>query len=140
MKENCFYCEDGEKRRSLMIEICKLEVSTVYLNKDQKHKGRCVLKFNDHKTDFSALTPEENAAFARDLRKLACALNKLYCPDKINYAVYGDLVPHLHVHVVPKYKDALQWGGPFTDDIEKKLLTPNEYEIEVSRIRKELES
>ena len=93
MQENCFYCEDGEKRRSLMIEICKLEVSTVYLNRDQKHKGRCVLKLNEHKTDFSELTPEENAAFARDLRRLAIALNKLYSPDKINYAVYGDLVP-----------------------------------------------
>ena len=29
-KENimseCFYCEDGEKRKSLMIEICRLKV------------------------------------------------------------------------------------------------------------------
>ena len=23
----CFYCEDGEKRKSLMIEICKLNYS-----------------------------------------------------------------------------------------------------------------
>ena len=46
----CFYCEDGEKRKSLMIEICKLNYSTIYLNRNQKYPGRCVVKLNEHKT------------------------------------------------------------------------------------------
>ena len=41
---DCFYCENGEKLNSLMIEVCKLDYSTVYLNRDQKHKGRCIVK------------------------------------------------------------------------------------------------
>ena len=49
---NCFYCENGEKLNSLMIEICKLPCSTVYLNRDQKHPGRCVVTFKDHKTEY----------------------------------------------------------------------------------------
>ena len=28
---DCFYCENGEKLNSLMIEVCKLDYSTVYL-------------------------------------------------------------------------------------------------------------
>ena len=40
---DCFYCENGEKLNSLMIEVCKLDYSTVYLNRDQKHKGRCIV-------------------------------------------------------------------------------------------------
>ena len=134
----CFYCEDKEKRRSLMIEICKLSVSTLYLNRDQKHLGRCVLKLNEHKTDLSALSTEENAAFFGDLRRVSQALNKSYAPDKINYAIYGDLVPHLHVHIVPKYAEGLQWGGPFTDDIPKKTLAEEEYAAMIEAIKAEL--
>ena len=37
MMSECFYCEDGEKRKSLMIEICKLDYATVYLNRNQKY-------------------------------------------------------------------------------------------------------
>jgi len=33
--------------------------------------------------------------------------------SKINYAIYGDLVPHLHYHVVPKYRGGPNWGEPF---------------------------
>lgn len=134
----CFYCEDGEIRRSLMLGICKLSVSTLYLNRDQKHLGRCVLKFKDHKTDLSALSADENTAFFNDLRRVSIALNKLYSPDKINYAIYGDLVPHLHVHIVPKYAGGLQWGGPFTDDIPKKLLSEAEYQKIIDALKKEL--
>lgn len=139
MTINCFYCEDGEKRRSLMIEICSLSVSTLYLNRDQKHRGRCVLKFKDHKTDLSALTQDENTAFFSDLKKVSQALNELFHPGKINYAIYGDLVPHLHVHIVPKYENGLQWGGPFADDIPKQTLSDDEYRVLVNAIKEKLQ-
>ena len=61
----CFYCEDGEKRKSLMIEICRLKYSTVYLNRNQKYRGRCVVKLNDHKTEYFQMdTEERNGYFA----------------------------------------------------------------------------
>ena len=46
---------------------------------------------------------------------------------KINYAIYGDLVSHFHVHVVPKQRDGLQWGGPFTDTLPKVTLGEGEF-------------
>ena len=55
----CFYCEDGEKRKSLMIEICKLNYSTIYLNRNQKYPGRCVVKLNEHKTEYFQMTKEQ---------------------------------------------------------------------------------
>ena len=135
---NCFYCEDGETRKSLMIEICKLKMSTVYLNKDQKHKGRVVLKFKDHKTEVCDLTPEENQNFFSELSKVVKAIVNLYHPDKVNYGIYGDLVPHLHIHIVPKYKDGLQWGGPFKDDVPKVTLSDDEYTQMVAELKAEI--
>lgn len=136
--ENCFYCENGDKLNSLMIEICELSCSTVYLNRDQKHKGRVIVKFKDHKTEYFQLTEEERNGFFADLALAAEAVFKLYHPDKINYATFGDGVPHVHVHVVPKYKGGLNWGEPFDDTLPKQMLEDDEYEKMVEEIRSEI--
>lgn len=136
--DNCFYCEDGEKLRSLMIKICSLEYADVYLNRDQKHKGRIVVKFKGHKTEYFQLMKEENAGFFAELALAAQAVYNLYRPDKINYATFGDGVPHVHVHVVPKYRDGLNWGAPFDDMLEKHLLSEEAYDEMVKEIREEM--
>jgi diadenosine tetraphosphate (Ap4A) HIT family hydrolase len=51
--------------------------------------------------------------FTRDVARAAAALQRAFEPDKINYAIYGDLVPHLHYHIVPKYRNGPGWGEPF---------------------------
>ena len=135
---NCFYCENGEKLRSLMIEICELPYSKVYLNRDQKHKGRCIVMLKGHKTEYFQMTPEENAGYFAELAKVAKAIYDLYHPDKLNYATYGDGVPHVHVHVVPKYKDGLNWGSPFDDTLPKVLLSDEEYTELVNALRTEI--
>lgn len=134
----CFYCENGEKLNSLMLDICKLPNSIVYLNRDQKHKGRLIVLFKDHKTEYFQLTEEENSGYFKELAIAAKAVYQLYHPDKINYATFGDNVPHVHVHVVPKYKDGLNWGNPFDDTLPKKFLTDEEYAVMIKEIRTEI--
>lgn len=135
----CFYCENGAKLKSLMIKICSLEYSDVYLNRDQKHKGRIIVKFKEHKTEYFQLTKKENAGFFAELSLASQAVYNLYRPDKINYATFGDGVPHVHVHVVPKYRNGLNWGEPFDDTLEKKILGDEEYQEMVEVIKAEIE-
>lgn len=136
---NCFYCENGEKLNSLMIEICELEYSTIYLNRDQKHPGRVIVTLKGHKTEYHQLTAEENCGYFKELALAAKAIDELYHPDKINYATFGDGVPHVHVHVVPKHKGELQWGEPFQDNIEKVLLSEEEYAVVIKQFRDVIE-
>ena len=129
----CFYCEkDNEKRKALMLDVCELPYSIVYLFRDQKNKGRCVVAFKGHKTEYFQLTPEENAGYFADVAKVAKVLDELYHPDKINYATYGDGMPHVHVHIVPKYKGGVSWGQPFSDSLPKVLLTDAEYDAMIA--------
>ena len=66
----CFYCEkDNEKRKALMLDVCELPYSIVYLFRDQKNKGRCVVAFKGHKTEYFQLTPEENAGYFADVAR-----------------------------------------------------------------------
>jgi len=134
---DCFYCEEGEKRKSLMIEICKLKYSTVYLNRNQTHKGRLVVKFSLHKTEFFQLTEEERDGFFAEMALASKAVFELYHPAKLNYATYGDTVPHVHMHVVPKYENSPDWGVPFSDE-PKTLLSEEEYTEMISCIAKKI--
>ena len=122
-----------------MIEICRLEYSTVYLNRDQKHKGRCIVTFKDHKTEYHQLTAAENQGYFAEVARVSRAMDRLYHPDKINYATFGDGVPHVHMHLVPKYRNGLQWGEAFHDDVEKVLLTEAEYRLMVEELRQEID-
>ena len=84
------------------------------------------------------MTPEENAGYFAEVSKVAKAIYDLYKPDKINYATFGDGVPHVHVHVVPKYKGGLNWGVPFDDTLPKQLLSEEEYAEAVEKLRAEI--
>lgn len=132
---DCFYCENGEKLQSLMIEIVKLEAATIYLNRDQKHKGRLIITLNSHKREYFEIEETERNQYFKEVSLTAAALDKVYKPDKINYATFGDLVSHVHIHMVPKHKDGLQWGKPFNDGIPKEFLTEEEYAVIVTELK-----
>jgi len=117
----------NEKLDSLMIEVCKLEVSTLYLFKEQTHKGRCIVAYNRHETELFRLNKEEMAAFMSDVSKAASAIFKAFKPGKMNYGSYGDKSPHLHMHLVPKYEGGENWGSTFEMNPGKTYLTAEEY-------------
>ncbi len=136
--DKCFYCEDGVRRESLMIEVCKLKHSTVYLNRNQKYRGRCIVKLNRHKTEYFQMDKEERDGYFAELAATAKAVFELYHPNKINYATFGDLVPHVHVHVVPKYENGPDWGSPFDDSQGKVELEEQEYKQMVDVLKEKI--
>jgi diadenosine tetraphosphate (Ap4A) HIT family hydrolase len=133
--ENCFYCSKNKDLDSLMIKICDLEVSTVYLFKEQTYRGRCNVVFKEHKSEITDLTEEEAAAFIRDVRKVAKAIQKAFNPDKINYGAFADTMRHLHFHVVLKYQGGTSWGKIFDMNPDKVLLNDEEYNELVNKIK-----
>jgi diadenosine tetraphosphate (Ap4A) HIT family hydrolase len=131
---NCFYCSQNEELDSLMIKICDLDVSTVYLFKEQTYKGRCNVVFKEHKSEITDLTEEEAAKFIKDVRKVAVAIQKTFNPDKINYGAFADTMKHLHFHVVPKYEGSPSWGKTFDMNPGKVLLSDEEYSQLITKI------
>jgi diadenosine tetraphosphate (Ap4A) HIT family hydrolase len=118
-----------------MIKICDLEVSQLFIFKEQSHPGRCNVVFKDHGVDLHDLTDEQRNAFMRDVARAGKAVAKAFNPDKINYGSYGDKLTHLHFHVVPKYKDGYGFGGVFEMNPQKTYLTDKEYEDIIAKIR-----
>lgn len=121
-----------------MIKICDLEVSTVYLFKEQTYRGRCNVVFKEHKSEITELTEAEAASFIKDVRKVAKAMHKAFNPNKINYGAFADTMKHLHFHVVPKYEGGPSWGKTFEMNPQKVYLSDDEYKALISKIRENL--
>ncbi|MBC2849887.1 HIT family protein [Cetobacterium sp. 8H] len=128
MEIDCIYCSKDKNLKELMSEICKLEGSILYLFRDQKHLGRCVLAYKYHATELFEIPRYNYEIYMKELKFVANKLKELFNCDKVNYAVYGDLINHVHFHIVPKYKDGIQWGEPFSDKINPKFLKDEEFE------------
>lgn len=129
INDECFYCSRDEQLGDLMIEIHSMKISTLYLLRDQTYKGRCVLALNSHKTELFQLTEEERTKFMDDVAKASEMIYQSFNANKINYAIYGDLVSHLHFHLVPKYRDGEGWGKQFDNSPEyKKILSDQQYQ------------
>lgn len=111
--QNCMYCVENDHRDSLMIRLCELPASVVYLFREQTYYGRCVVASKSHVKELFELEPQERAAFMDDVARVARAINETVSADKMNYGIYGDKVPHLHVHLVPKREGGRGFGGTF---------------------------
>ena len=135
---DCLYCQRNELQKSLMIEICDLKVSTLFLFKEQSHPGRCVVAYKDHVKEPFELAETDRNAFMEDVCRVAEAMQKAFSPAKINYGAYSDKLPHLHFHIVPKYEGGLSYGGTFEMNPQKVYLSDQEYADTIETIVKEL--
>jgi ATP adenylyltransferase len=136
---DCLYCRKDQRLHDLMIEIAPLDASTLYLFKEQTHRGRCVVAYRAHVNELFEVADDELTQFARDVARAAKAIKHAFAPGKINYGAYSDKLPHLHMHLVPKYEGGVAWGSPFEMmPVNKKLLPEAEYLSLITSIRSHL--
>lgn len=122
-----------------MIEVAPLPFSTLYLFKEQSHPGRCVVAYRAHVNELFELSDPELVGFTRDVARAAKAIKAAFNPNKINYGAYSDKLPHLHMHLVPKYEGGVNWGAPFEMmPANKKLLGEADYAAMIAAIKAKL--
>jgi diadenosine tetraphosphate (Ap4A) HIT family hydrolase len=134
----CLYCQKNETLDRLMIKIGDLEVSQLFLFKEQSYHGRCNVVYKDHGVEFHELGDDQRNAFMKDVARVGKAIAAAFNPDKINYGAYADTLSHLHMHIVPKYKDGYGFGGVFEMNPQKRFLTDTEYDELIEKIRQNL--
>ena len=107
--------------------VAPLSISSLYLAKNQTYRGQCLLIFDPrHAARPDELSATEWAAFCADLHASAAAVTRAVRPDHVNVASLGNVVPHLHWHVIPRYLGDPRWGAPIsttagTDMLDKRL-------------------
>jgi diadenosine tetraphosphate (Ap4A) HIT family hydrolase len=84
--------------------IAELDNSYVVLGDAQFYRGYCILLAKRHAQELFELPIEEARALSDELRSVAEAIWNVVKPLKLNYECLGNLEPHVHWHVFPRYE------------------------------------
>jgi diadenosine tetraphosphate (Ap4A) HIT family hydrolase len=117
--------------------VAEFEHTYVRLPKNQFSRGWTIVVLKRHASELFELTELELCAFWRDVALVARALDGLYRPAKVNYAVYGNLCPHIHCHLMLQ-TFAAGPHQPVDMNAEEVLLQPAEYRQAIDALRQAL--
>lgn len=83
---------------------------------EQDYPGYLRIVWNAHVRELSDLTEDERAYLLRALCAVEETQRRVLQPLKMNVASLGNMVPHLHWHLIPRYEDDAHfpqpvWGG-----------------------------
>jgi len=131
----CDYCQviNGAKERPGGI-IYQNPYIIVFLG-SQHHKGHTAVVLRKHKTDLLELSKPEREYFFDFMLEIAKAVKRAMKPDKLNYALLGNWIHHLHWHIYPRYKTDKDWGEPPT--LGKRIIY---YESEMQEIAQRIKN
>lgn len=77
----------------------------VILVDDPIYAGYCRIVWNSHVKEMTDLAPEDRGHLMAVVFAVEETLRELLRPAKINLASLGNMVPHLHWHVIPRFAD-----------------------------------
>ena len=84
-------------------------------------RGYAWLPVRRHVIELHDLTEAEGAALMRDIRRVSRAIAAATGAVKLNIELHGNTVPHLHLHVFPRYPGDPFEGAPLNP---KAITTP----------------
>jgi len=118
------------------LRVAELDRTCVLLNRDQFFPGYCFVVANEHVTELFHLDPAERAAIMEEVNAVAAAVASVFKPDKVNYELLGNMVPHMHWHVVPRFRSDPLWPRPiWAEPHDEVILTAAEYTGRIETIR-----
>lgn len=74
--------------------------------------GFCRVIWKAHVKEMTDLAATERAHLLAVVFEVEAALRELLQPHKINLASLGNLTPHLHWHVIPRWRDDSHFPSP----------------------------
>lgn len=94
--------------------------SRVVLLDDVDYPAYCRVEWLTHVKEMTDLKPALRDHMMKVVFAVETALREVMKPDKINLASLGNMTPHLHWHVVPRYQvdrhfPASHWAPPMRE-------------------------
>lgn len=117
----CEYCGKGGYGRTILEKT----YWTIYLAPSQRYLGTCVIALNRSCGDLSELENVEWKEFSVIVREMENVLNKLFKPSLFNWSCFKNAAfrvenphPHVHWHLIPRYKDITVFNGIEFEDLD----------------------
>ncbi len=84
----------------------------VILADEPDYLGFLRVILNAHVKEMTDLSAADQTALMRVVFATEAALREVLAPDKVNLASLGNVVPHLHWHVIPRFEDDPHFPNP----------------------------
>ena len=79
---------------------------------DEDYPGFCRVILNRHAAEMTQIEPSERERLMQAVFATEAVLRETMQPLKINLASLGNMVPHLHWHVIPRFSDDRHFPAP----------------------------
>lgn len=102
----CLFCREPGGEELWRDALCR-----VVWPREVEHPGLCRVVLHAHVKEMTDLTADQRQRLMQVVFGLEQALRDILLPDKINLASLGNVVPHLHWHVIPRYRSDPHFPG-----------------------------
>jgi len=104
---NCPLCDTPGGTLLWQDDFCR-----VVLADEPDYPGFLRVILNAHVKEMTDLPAVDQATLIRVVLASEAALREVMAPDKVNLASLGNVVPHLHWHVIPRFADDPHFPNP----------------------------
>lgn len=103
----CLFCEEEGGTVLWRDDFCRIVRAPA-----EGYPGLCRVVLNRHVREMTDLPEADRSRFMGVVFSAESALRGLFRPDKMNLASFGNQVPHLHWHVIPRTADDPHFPDP----------------------------
>ncbi|MGS0741951.1 HIT family protein [Glaciimonas sp. GG7] len=97
----------------------RTEKYRIVLVDDARYPGFCRVIWHAHVKEMTDLTAEDRDVFMQAVWQVEQTLRTVMQPEKINLACFGNMTPHLHWHVIPRYLDDDHFPQPVWGSVQQ---------------------
>jgi diadenosine tetraphosphate (Ap4A) HIT family hydrolase len=97
----------GEKLRVVLVD-------------EAQYPGFCRVIWDEHVKEMTDLPAADRAILMDAVWQVEAAMREVMEPAKVNLASLGNMTPHLHWHVIPRYGDDAHFPGPVWADKQRE--------------------
>lgn len=106
---------------------------------DPDYPGFCRVILNRHEREMTDLPENEQHALMRIVLAVETAVRRALNPDKINLASLGNMTPHVHWHIIPRWREDRCFPNPIWGAAQRKE-DSLPASIDLARLKAELPS
>jgi diadenosine tetraphosphate (Ap4A) HIT family hydrolase len=111
----CELCETPGGELLWQDDFCR-----VVLVDDPHYPGSCRVILNRHIAEMTDMNENERQRLMKIVFVVEAAVREALRPDKINLASLGNMTPHLHWHVIPRFADDRHFPNPIWGEVKRE--------------------
>ncbi|MDC0876515.1 HIT family protein [Candidatus Pelagibacter sp.] len=89
--------------------VSDLKLCTIRLINNQKFPWIILIPRRKGVTDITELTPKDQLLLMKEIVYSSKKMKKIFKTSKLNVEKIGNIVPHLHIHIIARYKNDNSW-------------------------------